>query len=636
VNVYGDEASTSMNSFAQAAVYQISQAALPTIIQQVSMACGCVPTQTQINSALNGYLSTDPLARPFYAGLLNNVFKGDFVSRTGFDEKDMVDYDAFNLKVNGGLYYKITDNVEASLLGYWGTGTTVYTGADRYVLKNLIMGQYKAELKGKKWFLRGTTTQENSGDSYTATTAALFVNRAWKSDEQWFGTYVGTYAGARLLNLPEPQAHAFARSAADQGRFMPGTDAFNTAFKQAINTSINTGGAKFDDKTDLYHIEGQYNLSDYVKVMEVLAGASYRIYHLDSRGTIFADTSGPINITEVGGYIQLKKNLFKDILKLTGSLRYDKNENFDSRVTPRATALIKVAPNNSIRLSYQTAYRFPTAQDQYINLLTGGANRLIGGLPQFESFFNFNKNPAYTAESVVAYRNSFSNGAPNPALLQQAKFETIKPENMNSYELGFRGLVTSKFLVDAYVYKSKYDNFIGRVAVGRGKSDNPNNAAVDLASPYTTNNYSFVRNTERAVDAIGWGISMEYQFDKGFSGTVNLSGDNLHNVPAGFFTQFNTPKFRYNIGLSNNKIAGNFGFNIIWRWQDKINWEGTFATGDIPSFGTLDAQVNYQLPAVKSVVKLGGSNIFNHYYYSAFGNPQIGAIYYLSLGYNVF
>lgn len=635
INVYGDEASTSMNSFAQAVLAQATQLATPLVIQQISAACRCTPSPAQISAGVASFLSTNAQTQPFYLGLQNKVFGSQFASRSGYDERALVDYNAFNLKLTGGLYYKIREDVEASLLANWGTGTTVYTGADRYALKNLKMGQYKAEVKGTKWFLRAYTTQENSGDSYTATTSALFINRVWKSDQDWFAQYTGNYAGARLLGASDAQAHAAARAAADQGRLLPGSDAFKTAFNNAINTSINDGGAKFDDKTNLYQVEGQYNFSNIIKVVDVLAGASYRIYHLNSHGTIFADTTGPINISEYGAYIQLQKNLLNDVLKLTGSLRYDKNENFKGRITPRATALVRVAPNNNIRLSYQTAYRFPTVQDQYINLLTGGANRLIGGLPQFNTYFQFNTNPAYTAESVVAYRNSFA-GTPNPALLQQAQFETVKPEAMNSFEVGYRGLLTSQLLLDVYGYYSHYKDFIGRVAVARGQSGDPAKAPVDLASPYTTNNYSFVVNTTNNVNAIGWGVSLQYQFGKGYMANINVSGDQLNNVPAGYFTQFNTPKLRYNIGLGNNNVVDNFGFNLVWRWQDKVNWEGTFATGDIPAFGTMDAQISYKVPTIKSVIKLGGSNIFNRYYQSSFGNPRIGAIYYVSYGYNIF
>ena len=97
------------------------------------------------------------------------------------------------------------------------------------------------------------------------------------------------------------------------------------------------------------------------------------------RSTLFADSTGPIDINERGGYIQISKSFFQDRIKVTVSGRYDKNQNFKGRFTPRATAVVKVAKNNNIRLSYQTAYRFPSTQQQWINLLVGGSLQLIGG-----------------------------------------------------------------------------------------------------------------------------------------------------------------------------------------------------------------------------------------------------------------
>jgi outer membrane receptor protein involved in Fe transport len=651
VNIFGDEASASMSAFSLAVLSQAPATGV-TAIRNLA-ATGMTPQQ--IIGALAGSPATAPLTQivPFVLGLgttpANSTFGGQSVSRTGYEEKHLVDYNTYNVKLNGALYYKITENIEASLMGYFGTGTTVYTGADRYALKNLKLSQYKAEVKGRNWFLRAYTTQENSGDSYTATTSALFINRAWKSDANWFQQYTGTYGAARLGIIPNPaapgtflpampdaQAHATARSVADQGRFLPGSSQFNAAFKQATNTTINQGGARFDDATDLYHFEGQVNLSEYVTVVDVIFGASYRIYDLNSNGTIFVDTTGRIKINEFGSYVQVQKKLLNDVLKLTGSVRFDKNENFDHRFTPRATALVKVAPDNNVRVSFQTAYRFPSAQDQYINLLTGGANRLIGGLPQFNTFFKFNTNPAYTSESVVAYRNSFAAGAPNPTLLQQAPFNVIKPESVRSYELGYRGLLTKKLLVDVYAYYSRYQEFIGRVAVGRGKSGNPAAAPTELASPFTTDNYSFTINTANDVKARGWGLSVNYQIGKGYEFNANLSSDKLYKVPANVVTFFNTPELRYNFGLANNSIGKHWGFNILYRWQDDMFWEGTFGTGDVPSFGTVDAQVTYKVPSIRSQWKLGASNLFNKYYRSAFGNPEIGGLYYVSFGYNVF
>ena len=638
INVYGDEASASMNSFAQVVVAQ----GLPPIVAGLTQVLGAPPTQAQLNAFFQNpdlIPPTGPTAplnaalkgvQPFYLGLQNDVFKGQLVSRTGYDERDVVNYDAYSVKLNAGAYYKVTDDIEASLILYWGAGTTVYTGADRYSLKNFKLGQYKAEVKGRNWFLRAYTTQENSGDSYTATTAALAVNNSWKSNQTWFAQYTGTYSGAILQGKTDSAAHVAARSAAETGRLLPGTPGFESAFNTAINNDIKEGGAKFADKSSLYHYEGQWNLSEYFKVLEVLVGGNFRTYKLNSKGTIFADTTGPIKINEYGAYLQLQKRLLNDVLKLTASGRYDKSTNFDGRFTPRITALVKVAKDNNIRLSYQTAYRFPSTQDQYINLNTPGT-RLIGGLPEFQTFFHFDTNPVYTAESIGAYRLSVAAGRPDPALLQKAQFETLEPETVNSYEIGYRGLPTSQLLVDAYVYYTVYKDFIGRVAVGRAAPGG------NIANPLASENYSYPVNSDESVKAIGWGIGVDYQIGRRYVARVNFSGDQLNDVPPQLVTFFNTPKFRYNIGLSNDALGKtNWGFNVVWRWQDKVDWEGTFGAGEIPAYGMLDAQVSYKFSKIRSMFKIGASNTFNKYYVSAFGNPEIGGVYYVSFAYNVF
>jgi outer membrane receptor protein involved in Fe transport len=122
-----------------------------------------------------------------------------------------------------------------------------------------------------------------------------------------------------------------------------------------------------------------------------LVGASSKQYVLNSQGTLFADTAGNIKINEVGAYLQISQKFLNDALKLTVSGRYDKNSNFQGRFTPRASAVVKLAKDHNLRFSYQQAYRFPTTQNQWINLTVGGGIKLIGGLPQLKNFYNFSR-----------------------------------------------------------------------------------------------------------------------------------------------------------------------------------------------------------------------------------------------------
>lgn len=620
INVYGDQVNADM--------YTTTQSIINQVVTGYKLEYTRVNKRDPTADEINNYMSNQAQYKTFWLGMKNGLIPKKSVSRTGYNEKDLVDYDTYNLKVSGGIYYNISNSIEFSLIGYWGTGTVVYTGSDRYSLKGVKMGQYKAELKHKNWFIRGYTTQENAGDAYNTTALASYINEAWKPSEKWFPEYIGRFAGARLAGASEAYAHQFARLYADSGRLIPGTAEFTKQFDKIRKKPISQSGALFLDKTDLWQYDGQINLSDKIKVMDMLVGADFKQYVLNSEGTLFADTAGRIRISEWGAFLQLQKSIFNNALKITASGRFDKSKNFDGQFTPRITALFKVIDNNYIRMSYQSAYRFPALQDQYINLFIG-TGTLIGALPEFANLYNFKTNPVYTEQSIKTYRETY-----NAADLHKGAFNKLKSEKVNSFELGYKSLLGKKLLIDVYMYLSKYNDFIGRVTVGQPKSESTYKE--DLISSSTIKSFSYVQNLDQGVTANGLGIGIEYRMRKGYTVNFNVTSDKMHKLPDDFISFFNTPASRFNIGLANERFWKQYGFNINYRWQDKINWEGVFGTGTVPAYGSIDAQISYRMQGTKNMFKLGASNLLNKYYYSAFGNPEVGGLYYLSFGHNIY
>lgn len=341
--------------------------------------------QTNISSVASSLVTAGRLPSAL-AGLVPN----QVVSRTGYMERDMVDYNTKSFKGNVALHYRINDRIEAIGQVNYGQGTTVYTGAGRYSLRNFSLTQAKLELRGDNFTLRAYTTQERSGQSYTAGLTAVNMLNAIKPNATWFGEYTGAFAQARAAGQSVEDAHVTARATADKGMPVPGTDAYKSLLDTYRNKAIVDGGGAFSDKTNLYHVEGVYNLKNQIKFLELLVGANFRQYQLRSNGTLFADTkegrSGTIPINEYGAFVQAGKNLFSDHLKLTGSLRYDKNKNFDGVFSPRVSAVGSFGDQN-LRVSYQTGFRIPTTQNQYIDLPTP-AGTLIGGLPEFDARYN--------------------------------------------------------------------------------------------------------------------------------------------------------------------------------------------------------------------------------------------------------
>ncbi|MBO9595443.1 MAG: TonB-dependent receptor [Niabella sp.] len=555
---------------------------------------------------------------PFWQSYINQLPGNIPVSRTGYTEDELADPNTINYKLAGALHYKITPRVEAILMGQFGTGNTIYTGSDRYSLKDLKIAQYKFELRSDNWFARAYTTQENAGESHNLTATARQFNELWKPSTQWYQEYGFAYLNAKMAGMGDLDAHNQARSVADAGRPEAGSAEFQRMWDSVRLKPIYKNGGLFLDKSDLYVAEGQYNFSSLLNhVVDVLVGGNWRQFVLNSEKTLFHEVNGPIKINELGAYMQIGKEVIKDRLKLTASGRYDKNEYFKGKFTPRITAVIQPAKDHNIRLSYQTAYRFPSTQQQWIDL-TVGSGTLIGGNKVIWEAYDLINNPGYSAPEFIA----------NPANRIPVTYKEIKPESVASYELGYKALIKNKVLLDAYVYTGQYENFIGRRDVVQ---------FYDQSDPAKYRGISVVVNSDVKVKTFGWGMSIDWRLPSNFAVNGNISSDEIKDVPDNFRASFNSPKYRALLGLSNSGFGPKdlFGFNVSWRWQDKIDFEGDFASGRINPTHIVDAALMYRLPAIKSQLKLGANNLLNQYYINAIGNPSIGGLYYLAFTYNL-
>ena len=670
INVYGDETDINMDAFSYFVQDQTRRGILAgsggllDIINNPFIGANAYftaignpkyPSTTQITNWINLLVANGLPASavpnvqnmmPFYNGLRNGYYRNQNISRTGYLEKDLVDYNTLNVKLNAGLHWKITDKIEASWNTYFGTGTTVYTGANRYSLRNFRMAQHKLEVKAKNWMLRGYTTQENAGDSYIGDAVGSFLNEAYSpSGTVWLPTYIATFSETRRgqgqIGVPisavqsDITIHNAIRAQLDANRLIPGTPAFNAAASTIKNTPVNKpGGSKFLDKSDLYSAEGQLNLSDalhFTDKVEVIMGAQWKQWVLNSKGTIFADTTGPIKVTESGAYIQLKKKFLKDVLTLIASGRYDKQTNFEGKFTPRFAAVVRVAKENFLRLSYQSSYRFPSNQNQYISLrLGGGSSYLIGSLPEFQDYYKLNSTkPGYTAASVLAYRKLT---LADSNVLVRANFQKLNPETVNSFEIGYKGIIGKRLLIDAYYYYSKYNDFIVSAAVVQGGNTG---SKFETYSGFSSNSVSYNQNSSQTVKSSGWAVGIEYKVIKNYVLYGNIFSDVLKDVAPGDVTFFNAPKYRYNIGLRNENVCHNIGFNVVAKYQDNNYYEGTFVSGTLPYFTWVDAQISYRPTGTKSTFRVGGTNLGNNYYRTGYGSPAVGGLYYISYGFNL-
>lgn len=671
VNVYGDENSSNVNMASFRPYFQ-------TFMQLPEEQLRAI--DPRLVDVVRGVRSVSAATNVPVSNIINDlILPNQFVARTGYAERDLVGYNTRSLKIGGAFHYRITEKLEAIVQGNWGLGTTVYTSTDRYYIKDFMLGQYKLELKGNDFFIRAYTTQERSGDAYAAGVLASYLNETGKPSlnaanlaASWYPQYAFTYGGGALSFFYQafqsalsagqnPQnayaaamaavqvntgfLHNVARNAADQGRLLPGTPEYEAAARQIKSTPI-PGGAKFMDRTNLYHAEGMYNLRKWIdpKIVEVVIGGNYRVYDLNSQGTIFLkkpNSNEEYSIQEWGGYIQGSKHI-AEVLKLTASVRYDKNENFKGQWSPRVSGVVTLARNHNLRASYQTGFRIPTAQHQYINLETP-VSLLVGGLSVTRNRYNLDSYPLYT------YDEKYVSNPTDASQWTPLMLNPLQPERVISYELGYKGVISNRLIIDAYYYQSQLQNYIGGMVFV-----SPENPLLGAKTVSTTTNYN------KAIGYQGFGVGLDYLLTSRLVLSANVSnttlpvtGVNLWNkapnrnvLDDGFQVGFNTPKYRYNVSVARRISAqSRWGFNVTYRYQTRFYWNDLILPAQartltnsqqivIPAYGTLDAQVSLKVKALKSILKIGANNLLNQAYTTAWANPQIGGMYYAGLSFD--
>lgn len=596
-----------------------------------------------------------------------NLLPNTNVSRTGYNEIDLTDNKASNTKIDFSFHLRPfgDEKLEVIWQSKFGFGNAVYQGANRYYLNNFFMQQHKLEFKGKNFFVRGYTTTEDGGKSYDMLFTGINVNRQWKADSQWFGEYAGAYISSTLGGMTPENAHKVARSVADTGRLLPGSAGFKTAFDKVTNEASVLSGSKLVDNSRIYHSDANYNFKDVIKFAEIQVGGSFRAYQLNSSGRIYTDADGPINYNEYGAYTQLTKKLVDDRLKFTGSIRYDKSKNFEGNYSPRVSLVYSAGESrkHNFRASFQTGFRNPSTQDQYIGFNVGSAI-LLGSAPDNLTRYKetlpvstttgqfFAGGTSVNITGLNAYNNSYTaasvaalTATGNPALLKKTNLAFVKPEEVKAIELGYRSFIKD-MSVDVNGYYNVYNNFIGNlnvVAPLYGKAldaPNPAGGATDLGTQslhaLTNGNYrafQLYTNTKVEIKSLGFGLGLAKKVYKDFELGVNYNYAEFNfdqSQDASFEAGFNTPKHRVKASFGNEKLFENFGFNVSGRWNSEYLWQSTMADGMIASATVIDAQVNYVFPKLKSTLKIGAANIGGKEYIQVLGAGSIGQQYFAS------
>ncbi|MEX1131839.1 MAG: hypothetical protein WEC15_01315, partial [Flavobacteriales bacterium] len=306
--------------------------------------------------------------------------------------------------------------------------------------------------------------------------------------------------------------------------------------------------------------------------------------------------------------------------------------------------------DRTFRVSFSSAIRNPTLADQYLFYNVGRAILLGNVDGQFEE----GRDSLITVASFNEYRSA-TQLIQGLNKLEYFNIDRLRPEQVRTIEVGYRGTHWEKFYFDAGAYSSWYNDFIGFLLGISADFDPTNGFPVGGLQVYrlAANATSTVR-TQGANFGVSY-FRKKMTYGANYSYNELISGEDDPIIPA-----FNTPQNKFNISFTGHDMKvpiskkPNLGWGVTYRFIEGFVFEGSPQfTGRISSYDMVDAQVNVKFPEKKFTLKLGASNLFgivplfdqnvasedrldrmwNNNVLMVYGGPYIGRLAYLQFIY---
>lgn len=573
--------------------------------------------------------------------------------RTGYWEKDLAEYDSYNLKASTGIHYKINPDWELIGTTNFGTGTTVMQLDNRLSLNDIWAMQNKVELRNKdRFFFRFYTTREDAGDTYDIVSTGHNIQSQTKGDIDWLReykdywfrnqndkvkalpgfpelgpppTYLYDFDGAQKVMTTYNDSlqtwHDQTRAIIDANYLQPGTPEFEEVFNDITNTKVSEGGTKYIDRSKLYHWHAEQKFRP-AFTDEITIGGSYRMYKPYSEGTIFIDTMDRrIQTYEYGAYVGLTKKFANNRFRLKAALRMDKHQNYDYLFSPSFSLDYMINTEQSLRFSLSSALRNPTLIDQYYYFKVGSAF-LLGNIDGYSGLITLESFEDYLEENL------------DPSYLVYFDEPPIKPEEALASELSYSGLFYNNSLdIKSTVYLTRYEDFIG-YKIGL-------QVPFYQGFPGIPTIFRFSANAQSITYTTGFSSTFTYYLNEAFTVNGNYSWNKIFMVEEDpLIPAYNTPEHKFNLGFSGYDFdlgkLKHLGCGVSFRWVEAYTYESSPQfTGEIPAQINLNAQIGKGFPKLGSIFKISATNLLNRRQNGLYGGPRVGRFIFASWQFSI-
>ncbi len=404
------------------------------------------------------------------------------------------------------------------------------------------------------------------------------------------------------------------KAAKPWGRINVGSDRFNVMLWGQGRNSIEpqyslASGAPLNEKSSIYNAEAQYNFRALDDRLSVIAGASHRIYKVDTEGTLMAEKKND-NTSGIFGQVEYEPLTW---LKLVGAARWDRSTLHKSQVSPKGGIVWTPTPNHSLRATYNKAFQVPNFSEFYLQAAAGSAD-----VPFFAS-------PTNTKGTIP--------------ILARGNSDLIV-EKITGYEVGYKGIfLDSKVFVTIDGYFNQLNDFItdllqgvnpvypfnvppgfpaGLIDIARAQI--PGLAIVN-GGPAVVVSYT----NAGKVDETGTEVAISYYASDHFriSGNWTWYDFKVKEQQKGDVLLPNAPKHKFGFGAFYSNTRMGLEAQVTVRNVQPFRWAAGIFQGEIPAYTLVNLGAAYQFSR-NYRIGVTVSNLLDHDVYQLFGGSVIG------------
>jgi iron complex outermembrane receptor protein len=371
-----------------------------------------------------------------------------------------------------------------------------------------------------------------------------------------------------------------------------------------------SSGATLKEHSSTLHGEFQYNTDVKLgsKNLRVVFGASHRLSKVDTKATL---TPEKIDENYSGVYGQLQLALSSK-LTLVGASRFDRSSLYDSEFSPKAAVVFSPNINHTFRATYNKAFQSGNYSEYFLSAPAAAPINLtpigLGVVP------------------VLARGN-----------------ENLEVEEVNGFEIGYKGILGKKFFVTVDAYKNNLTNFITDLLPGvnpdfaytktaqenalLNAAANANPALRPLLPGFTRINgqaaFVFSYTNEGEVDEQGIELGINYYLSKEWFIDANATWFDfeIKSKQAGDQLIPNTPDKKFNVGVAYN--GSKFNGSVKYRHVPSFDWAAGIFVGRIKEYDIFNAALGYQINQ-NFRVGVNALNLTDEEHYEIFGGAILG------------